>query len=151
MVCEASCHLVIWSSGHPVIGHPVIWSSSHSVIKSPSHFSQISHLAVASIYLAVASLYSRTSINLLFPIRVSTTITTFTFVHCFKSFQTEINSTRMHQIEDDIDYPCSKKNHPAKFKKILDIVAGDCMHTPINIMDCHPISHFSHLDKCADC
>ena len=86
--------------------------------------------------------------NLLFPIRVSTTIIAFTFVHFSKSFQTEINSTGMHQIEDDIDDPCSKKNHPAKFKKFLDIVAGDCMQTPINIMDCHPISH---LIKGADC
>ena len=46
IVCEASCHPVIWSSGHTVIqpsppyirsyGHMVIWSFSHLVIRSSS-------------------------------------------------------------------------------------------------------------------
>ena len=61
-VCEASCHLVIWSFshlvncsfGHLVIwsfvirsvshsGHSVIWSFSHSVIRSFSHYFQHCH------------------------------------------------------------------------------------------------------------
>ena len=54
IVCEASCHPVIWSFSHPVIQsfcHPIIPSSHHPIIPSSNHLvihSRLSHHHVIS-------------------------------------------------------------------------------------------------------